>query len=70
MSQNFRTKLKYWFWLVIGIVLISIQVYRYTIDTLEINTKEGIVLLIGLMFMIKPTAIPDLLLKMLNKKQP
>lgn len=68
MSQNFKTALKYWFWLVIGILLISIQVYKYFTNTLEFAPKEAIVLFVGLMFMIKPTAIPDLLLKIFNKK--
>ena len=67
MSQNVKTILKYWFWLIIGIVLISIQVYRYFTNTLEFGVKEAAVLFIGLMFMIKPTALPDLILKAFKK---
>ena len=40
MSQNFKTALKYWFWLIVGIFLISIQVYKYFTNTLEFTTKE------------------------------
>lgn len=68
MSQNFKTALKYWFWLIVGILLISIQVYKYVVNTLEFNAKEAIILFVGLMFMIKPTAIPDLILKIFGKK--
>lgn len=68
MSQNFKTAMKYWFWLIVGILLISIQVYKYYSNTLKFAIDEAIILFIGLMFMIKPTAIPDLILKIFNKK--
>ena len=68
MSQNFKTALKYYFWLLVGIILISVQVYKYITNTLIYDFKEAIVLFVGLMFMIKPTAIPDLILKIFNKK--
>ncbi|MFV5696689.1 hypothetical protein ACM55G_14765 [Flavobacterium sp. LB3P122] len=68
MSQNFKTALKYWFWLLVGILLISIQVYKYYANTLEMSTQEGVILFVGLMFMIKPTAIPDTILKIFGKK--
>ncbi len=68
MSQNFKTVLKYWFWLLVGIALISIQVYKYYDNTLEFNFQEAIVLFVGLMFMIKPTALPDLIVKLIGKR--
>lgn len=68
MSQNLKTALKYWFWLAIGILLISMQVYKYWINTLQYNIGEGIVLFVGMMFMIKPTMIPDYILKIIGKK--
>jgi hypothetical protein len=68
MSQNFKTALKYWFWLIVGILLISIQVYKYYANTLEMSPLEGVILFVGLMFMIKPTAIPDTILKIFGKK--
>lgn len=68
MSQSFVTKLKYWFWLLVGIFLISFQVYKYFSNTLELTTQEGVVFLVGLMFMIRPTAIPDLVLKVIGRK--
>jgi uncharacterized membrane protein YczE len=68
MSQNFKTVLKYWFWLIVGILLISIQVYKYFTNTLEFTPKEAVILFVGLMFMIRPTALPDLILKIFNKK--
>ena len=67
MSQNFKIALKYWFWLTIGIVLISIQVYKYFTNTLEFSVNEAIILFVGLMFMIKPTALPDLITKFFKK---
>lgn len=68
MSQNFKTAVKYWFWLIVGIILISIQVYKYIENTLEFTTKEAVILFVGLMFMIRPTAIPNLILKIFVKK--
>lgn len=68
MSQSLTTKLKYWFWLGIGIALISFQAYKYFSNSLEFTVKEAIILLVGLMFMIRPTAIPDLILKTFVKK--
>jgi len=69
MSVNFRTALKYWFWLIVGIALISMQVYKYWNNTLEYTVGEGIVLFIGMMFMIKPTMIPDYILKIIGKNK-
>jgi len=68
MSQSFKTAIKYWFWLIIGIALISFQTYKYFSNTLEFSTKEAVILFVGLMFMIRPTAIPDLILKTFGKK--
>jgi hypothetical protein len=68
MSQNLKTALKYWFWLLVGVLLISIQVYKYFTDTLEFSTQEAAVLFLGMMFMIKPTVIPDTILKFFGKK--
>jgi hypothetical protein len=68
MSQSFKTAIKYWFWLIIGIALISFQVYKYFRNTLEFSAQEAVILFVGLMFMIKPTAIPDLILKIFGKK--
>jgi len=63
-----KNTIKYWFWLFVGIALISMQVYKYLTNTLVYEWKEAIVLFLGLMFMIKPTAIPDLILKTFEKK--
>lgn len=68
MNQKFKTALKYWFWLLVGIVLISIQVYKYFNNTLEFNFQEAIVLFVGLMFMIKPTALPDFIFNYFGKR--
>ena len=68
MSQNFKTALKYYFWLLVGITLISLQVYKYITNTLVYNWQEAIILFFGMMFMIKPTMIPNYLLQLFNKK--
>jgi hypothetical protein len=68
MSQNFKTALKYWFWLIVGVFLISFQVYKYFTNILEFNTQEAAILFLGMMFMIKPTVIPDAILKFFGKK--
>jgi len=68
MSQNFKTALKYWFWLIVGILLISIQVYKYFTNILVYDWQEAVILFLGMMFMIKPTLIPDYILKITGKK--
>jgi uncharacterized membrane protein YgdD (TMEM256/DUF423 family) len=68
MSQNFKTALNYWFWRSLGIFLLSVQAHRYLINTLQPSILEAIVLFVGLMFMIKPTTIPDTILKIFGKK--
>jgi hypothetical protein len=69
MNQKIKNALKYWFWLLIGIILISIQVYKYYSNTLEFNVQEAVVLFVGLMFMIRPTALPDLIYKFFGRKK-
>lgn len=69
MNQKFKNALKYWFWLLVGIVLISIQVYKYYQNTLSFTFQEAIVLFVGLMFMIRPTALPDLIYKFFGRKK-
>lgn len=68
MTQSAKTKVKYWFFLIIGIALLTMQAYKYFTNTLEINPQEGAVLFVGLMFMIKPTALPNIILKITGKK--
>ena len=68
MTQTTKTKVKYWFFLVIGIFLLSMQAYKYFTNTLEINPQEGAVLFVGLMFILKPTALPNIILKITGKK--
>ena len=68
MSQSFKTAFKFWFWFILGIALNLFQAYKYFTNTLEYTIGEVIILLVGLMFMIRPTAIPDLILKTFGKK--
>lgn len=68
MSTDLKKAVKYWFWLLIGIMLNSMQVYKYFTSTLTYDWTEAVILFLGLMFMIRPTAIPDLLLKVFGKK--
>lgn len=63
-----KQSIKFWFWLIIGAVLISAQTYRYLTNSLIFEWREAVVLFIGLMLMIKPTALPDFILKFFNKK--
>jgi len=63
-----KNTVKYWFWLVVGMCLMSIQIYKYLSNTLEYVWQEAVVLFVAMMLMIKPTAIPDLIVKMFNKK--
>jgi len=63
-----RNAVKFWFWTLAGIVLISTQVYKYFINTLTYSWQEAVILFIGIMLMVKPTLIPDYILKFFSKK--
>lgn len=68
MSQSLKNAIKYWFFLAVGITLITMQVYKYATNTLVFEWHEGVILFLGAAFIIKPTMIPDFILNILNKK--
>lgn len=59
MSSQLRKAIMYWFTLILGILVLSFQSYRYFTDALELNIKEFAVTMIAVVFMVNPNAISN-----------
>ena len=59
MSKELRSKLSYWFFLLVGIVVISYQVYKYVTDQLVFSIPEVIITVIAAAFIRKPNLISE-----------
>jgi len=60
MTRTLRMKIAYWFFLIIGILGILIQLYKYIIDELPLTFVQGIFTAFMGMFIFKPMLILDL----------
>lgn len=68
MSLNQRRNIAYWFLLLAGIALISMQVYKYFIGTLELTVEELIVSLVATTLVVSPKLILENIEKFINSK--
>ena len=68
MSFSQRRNIAYWFLLLAGIVLISMQVYKYFIGTLELTIEELIVSLVATTLVVSPKLILESIEKFINSK--
>lgn len=69
MTRPPKKDVKYWFFLTAGIVLNSMQIYKYFTNTFTFEWPvETAVLFIGSILIVKPTALPDIILKVTGKK--
>ena len=68
MSLNQRRNIAYWFLLLAGIALISMQVYKYFIGTLELTVEELIVSLVATTLVVSPKLILESIEKFINSK--
>jgi hypothetical protein len=69
MSQNFKTSLKYWFCLAIGIIAVSLQLYKYATNSFDFDWKvESVIFAIGLAMIWRPTQIINFISKTFDKK--
>lgn len=59
MSSQLRKAIMYWFTLILGILVLSFQSYRYFTDALELSLKEFSVTMIAVVFMVNPNAISN-----------
>lgn len=57
MSKQTRERVAYWFTLVLGIAINSVQFYKYFTDTLEFNFSEIIVFGAGILLMFAPRVL-------------
>ena len=68
MSIKTRREVAYWFMLIIGVGIMSIQFYRYATNTLSYTTAEMIMNVISVAFMIFPRFILNMAEKVITKK--
>lgn len=68
MSLSQRRNIAYWFLLLAGIALISMQVYKYFIGTLELTVEELIVSLVATTLVVSPKLILESIEKFINSK--
>ena len=68
MSIQQRRNIAYWFLLIAGIALISMQIYKYFIGTLELSIEELIVCLVATTLVISPKLILESIEKFINSK--
>lgn len=68
MSLSQRRNIAYWFLLLAGIALISMQVYKYFIGTLELTIEELIVSLVATTLVVSPKLILENIEKFINSK--
>lgn len=68
MSLQQRRNIAFWFLLIAGIALISMQVYKYWNNTLELTIEELIVSLVATTLVISPKLILESIEKFINSK--
>ncbi len=68
MSIQLRRKIGYWFMLLLGIAILSLQLKKYFDNTLEFRYEEIIVTVIALFMVLNPASLLDLLGRIINTK--
>jgi uncharacterized membrane protein len=68
MSIKQRREIAYWFMMIIGIGITTIQFYRYATNTLDYSTEEMIMNLVAVAFMLFPKWILNIAEKIITKK--
>jgi hypothetical protein len=69
MSLKQRKEIAFWFMLIVGIGVTSIQFYRYATNTLSYTTSEIVMNLIAVAFMIFPRWILNVAEKVITKNK-
>ena len=59
MSSQIRKAIMYWFSLLLGILVLSLQTYRYFNNTIVLDLKEFAVTMIAVVFMVNPNTISN-----------
>lgn len=67
MSKETQKKIAYWFFLLAGIIGITIQIYKYVNNDLELSFANGIVTTVFSMFILRPTILIDAFKMIINK---
>lgn len=68
MSANTRRTIAYWFMLILGIGLMTLQFSKYYDNTLELKIEEFIVTMVSVVMILNPLFIIDSLRKFINSK--
>ncbi|MGH2666055.1 hypothetical protein [Flavobacterium sp.] len=69
MSLKQRREIAYWFMLLVGIVLMTIQLIKYYNDELQYTTGEMIINVISVALMLFPRFILNMAEKFINSKK-
>jgi len=57
--MNFKRNLTYWFPKIIGIIILTFQLYKYLTNTIINYTEEGVITVIGVAFFLNLRWILD-----------
>jgi transposase len=68
MSQGMRRFIGFWFMLILGIAILSLQFWKYYNNTLSFSIEESIVTIVGLSMIINPGVIIDMIKRIVNTK--
>lgn len=66
--KTLRYQIGYWFFLILAIVGLSVQMYKYIIDELTLNYQELILTSVLSLFVIRPMVIADLISLIVKRK--
>lgn len=67
MSRELRSKISYWFFLIAGIVGISVQMYMYFIHDLKLSFSNGVVTSVFSIFILRPNMLVEVFNSIINK---
>lgn len=67
MSRELRSKISYWFFLIAGIVGISVQMYMYFIHDLKLSFANGVVTSVFSIFILRPNMLVEVFNSIINK---
>jgi Na+-translocating ferredoxin:NAD+ oxidoreductase RnfA subunit len=68
MSLKIRSRIGMWFALIIGMGLMSWQLYKYFIDALEPELLEGIIFIVAISLIFFPKSFADFVIKVAKTK--
>lgn len=68
MSAETRKTIAYWFFLILGIILLVMQLIKYHKETLELSVEELIICGVASTMVINPMAIAEMFKRIITTK--